>query len=504
MDIHRLPKNYATISEVWADYPNGGNEGDYFYLTSSPYPATPENTKHRWNKYAQVWEIADVVIDESARETTTFSDLHVHNDLHVGGVVVAGSIKSLDKGIFESVAELNAAYPHPDKGWYAAVVNTSTTPSSLVVYLSKLVNGVYVWTATGAAPIYSIATTDEINAWLTQVASAFDLNNRVFDLDGRKLRYIFDTYVFAADAQLRIDVDSKYQKPSGGVPVSDLESFITCDVDANAILGPQSDAVKFAIQHVREQLSQQHSKYVFIPSGGGAFLGVGATTGGEFNLSFVYAKSLVYVTADSSDNYTVSTYAVDAIPKTQLASTVQTSLGKADTAYQKPSGGVPKSDLASTVQTSLGKADTAYQKPSGGVPVSDLESFYVCPVSVSDILGPQSTTVKSAIVTMRNQLVGIHKYVYIPDADLTGPSLGVVSLNGSYFELSFIRGKSLVCVTADPYNNYTVSTYVIDQIAKTQLASAVQTSLGKADTAVQPGDLPAVITAEEMDACLTS
>lgn len=40
--------------------------------------------------------------------------------------------------------------------------------------------------------------------------------------------------------------------------------------------------------------------------------------------------------------------------------------------YSKPSGGIPKTDLASAVQTSLGKADTAYQKPSGGIPASDL------------------------------------------------------------------------------------------------------------------------------------
>jgi hypothetical protein len=76
------------------------------------------------------------------------------------------------------------------------------------------------------------------------------------------------------------------------------------------------------------------------------------------------------------------------IPVTDLASSVQTSLGKADTAlqsapvtsvnnktgavvlsasdvgagtYSKPSGGIPSSDLASAVQTSLGKADTAVQ-----------------------------------------------------------------------------------------------------------------------------------------------
>lgn len=73
------------------------------------------------------------------------------------------------------------------------------------------------------------------------------------------------------------------------------------------------------------------------------------------------------------------------IPKTDLASDVQTSLGKADTAlqshqdisgkYEKPSGGIPKSDLASAVQTSLGKADTAlqsHQDISGKANASDV------------------------------------------------------------------------------------------------------------------------------------
>ena len=62
------------------------------------------------------------------------------------------------------------------------------------------------------------------------------------------------------------------------------------------------------------------------------------------------------------------------IPSSDMASAVQTSLGKADTAYQKPSAGIPSSDMASAVQTSLGKADTAYQKPSSGIPATDLAS----------------------------------------------------------------------------------------------------------------------------------
>lgn len=49
------------------------------------------------------------------------------------------------------------------------------------------------------------------------------------------------------------------------------------------------------------------------------------------------------------------------IPSSDMASAVQTSLGKADSAYQKPSGGIPDTDLSSAVQTSLGKADSALQ-----------------------------------------------------------------------------------------------------------------------------------------------
>lgn len=41
--------------------------------------------------------------------------------------------------------------------------------------------------------------------------------------------------------------------------------------------------------------------------------------------------------------------------------TIRSGAALGATAYQKPSGGIPKSDLASAVQTSLGKADTALQ-----------------------------------------------------------------------------------------------------------------------------------------------
>lgn len=61
----------------------------------------------------------------------------------------------------------------------------------------------------------------------------------------------------------------------------------------------------------------------------------------------------------------------------RLVSRVQTIEGYGSTwngKYTKPSNGIPKSDLASAVQTSLGKADSAYQKPSNGIPSTDFAS----------------------------------------------------------------------------------------------------------------------------------
>lgn len=86
------------------------------------------------------------------------------------------------------------------------------------------------------------------------------------------------------------------------------------------------------------------------------------------------------------------------IPASDLASAVQTSLGKADSAYQKPSGGIPSSDMASAVQTSLGKADSAYQKPSGGIPASDLASDVIptVPDISTDVAADKTSNTKTS------------------------------------------------------------------------------------------------------------
>ena len=82
-------------------------------------------------------------------------------------------------------------------------------------------------------------------------------------------------------------------------------------------------------------------------------------------------------------------------------------------AYVKPSGGIPKTDLASAVQTSLGKADSAYQKPSSGIPKTDLASDIVNDYLTKFASQSAYDSAKSSLVKPNVSLVGT-KVVYTP------------------------------------------------------------------------------------------
>ena len=143
------------------------------------------------------------------------------------------------------------------------------------------------------------------------------------------------------------------------------------------------------------------------------------------------------------------------IPDSDLASGVQTSLGKADSAYQKPSGGIPSSDMASAVQTSLGKADSAYQKPVSGIPAADIEEGVIPdPASIIDDTAGSGDTGKAwSADKVHGEFEGVKSDI---QQKYSKPSGGIPS---------------------------------------TDMASAVQASLAKADTALQGNDVETVVDA---------
>ena len=116
--------------------------------------------------------------------------------------------------------------------------------------------------------------------------------------------------------------------------------------------------------------------------------------------------------------------------------------------YSKPSGGIPKTDLDQAVQTSLGKADTALQT----APVTSVNNKTgAVTLTASDVGALPSDTPIPAAVT-----------------EQTVSGWGFTKNTGTYTKPS-------------------------GGIPKSDLASDVQTSLGKADTALQSSDLSSAI-----------
>lgn len=161
--------------------------------------------------------------------------------------------------------------------------------------------------------------------------------------------------------------------------------------------------------------------------------------------------------------------------------------------YSLPSGGIPSTDLASAVRAQLTLASSAYQKASGGIPATDLAS-----------------TVQGALNRANSAVLTVNGYA--PDASgnvaVSGGGGGggaVNSVNGMTGDV--LLGKSDVGLgnvdnTSDA--NKPVSsaqsaaigakyTKPSQGIPATDLADSVQTSLTKADSAVQPSALAAYV-----------
>ena len=227
-----------------------------------------------------------------------------------------------------------------------------------------------------------------------------NLDNLFADLESKVTAHTGNSDTHVTSTQ-KTAWTAKYDKPSGGIPKSDLASSVQSSLDKADSALQQHQDISALTAHV--------------------------------------ANSDIHVTTTQKAAWTAKyDKPAEGIPKTDLASAVQISLGKADSAlqehqdisaltthvansnihvtseqktawsskYDKPTSGIPKTDLVSSVQTSLDKADTAlqehqdisaltnhvannsihvttddktawnakYNKPSGGIPKSDLAS----------------------------------------------------------------------------------------------------------------------------------
>lgn len=113
---------------------------------------------------------------------------------------------------------------------------------------------------------------------------------------------------------------------------------------------------------------------------------------------WIISNGIAWTKIDNTDAVTSVAGQTGAVTAQQIANAITTTTvgvatkSEVNAKYTKPSSGIPKSDLASAVQTSLGKADSAYQKPSTGIPKSDLASAVQTSLDKADAAAPQSIT----------------------------------------------------------------------------------------------------------------
>lgn len=109
---------FSSIQAVWEEYPAGGVLGDYVQVSGQIYG---------WNVTQRQWTLPDASTSRIAKVVD--GDLHVNNDVTVGGILRARVVRGRNAfaGLFASSAALNAACSNPEVGMWAAVVIADRT-----------------------------------------------------------------------------------------------------------------------------------------------------------------------------------------------------------------------------------------------------------------------------------------------------------------------------------------------------------------------------------------
>lgn len=194
------------------------------------------------------------------------------------------------------------------------------------------------------------------------------------------------TYSYLAEAvQNSLDLaDTAYQKPNTGIPNNHLTNSSITIGSTSISLG----ATAATIAGLTKLTSQAFSLggYVDANNTTESTLTWDATNRAWKITGNLYATGWISQSGVSGTGGGGGGSSVTVLPYSQIGSysgadTDLTTVFNAYTIkqlytnkYQKPGTGIPLQDLASSIQTSLGKADSAYQKPNGGIPESDLST----------------------------------------------------------------------------------------------------------------------------------
>lgn len=325
-----------------------------------------------------------------------------------------------------------------------------------------------------------------------------DANGRAKVADGVADRDI------ATVGQLNAGLNDKYTKPTGGIPKSDLAS-----------------AVQASLEKADSALQSHQSITTGSVNGTIAANGTDVAVKGLGSLAYKNALTKTDVGLGNVDNTSdeekpISTATQAALDKKQASltatqlnavnsgitsgkvSTYEGYQAKIDAKYTKPTDGIPKDDLASDVQTSLGKANTALQthqtittgSANGTIAVGGTDvhvkglgslayknSLTKSDVGLGSVVNAGQDSTPTANSTNYVTSGGVKEYVDGKQDQLSTTQLEAVNSGITAGKVS----------TYDGYQSQISDKYTkpAGGIPKTDLASGVQTSLAKADSALQ-------------------
>ena len=169
---------------------------------------------------------------------------------------------------------------------------------------------------------------------------------------------IGSTRIDLSNYATKAEVNAKYTKPSTGIPESDLAQAVKDKLNAGLYVdvGTVTTGTNAISEDVFQAVSSEKCAGIMLTYGPSKMLLPKSGIVLDTSVMFIYT---LFDSGDSIGTYiaVVSSNNIHFEFNSADVATVEQVTAK----YTKPSGGIPKTDLASAVQTSLNKADTALQ-----------------------------------------------------------------------------------------------------------------------------------------------
>ena len=259
----------------------------------------------------------------------------VQNGLYVGSKIYDGSAR----------VSISAA----DLGLASALIPSGSIPFASLPATPSQSNLGDVWNITDDF------TTDA--RFLEGAGMEFKAGTNVacIQSDGQYYYDIYGGFLDTSDLATKEELAAKQDKLTAGANIT-ISPTNEISAEGGDFFGDYEDAgLEFA--HGQAQYADGIAAW-----SGGAFSarkigGSSANMDADIRLGIAGASGVVLGVDSTGEALLIS---LSSVPKTALASDVQASLGKADTAYQKPSTGIPESDLAADVQEKLNSSGEVY------------------------------------------------------------------------------------------------------------------------------------------------